>query len=118
MKTIWIELAARDIDRANQFYATVFGHEPLEISRDDTRSIIVIPGDPVVSVNQTAGFEPDRHGVLAYFDVDIPAGEAVEVAVGAGATLVEPISERPGYGYFALIADTEGNHLYLHSATR
>lgn len=118
MKTIWIELAAIDIDRANRFYATVFGHDLLEIIRDDQRTIIVIPGDPVVSLNQTVGFVPDGHGTIPYFDVDATATEAVAIVLGAGGSLIGQISERPGYGYFALVTDSEGNHLYLHSAIR
>jgi predicted enzyme related to lactoylglutathione lyase len=118
MKTIWIELAARDIVRANQFYSTVFGHEIGEIVRDSGRAIVIIAGDPIVSLNQTAGFLPNGDGTLPYFDVDEPLETALDIAVSAGGSVVEPIGERPGYGFFAIVADTEGNHFYLHSATR
>jgi predicted enzyme related to lactoylglutathione lyase len=118
MKTIWIELAARDIARANQFYSTMFGHGLAEILTDSGRSIVVIPGEPIVSLNQTAGFVPNGDGTLPYFDVEGPLGHALEVAVSAGGSVVEPIGERPGYGFFAIVVDTEGNHFYLHSATR
>lgn len=118
MKTIWIELAALDIDRANRFYAAVFGHDPLNVARGDGRAIVIIPGEPVVSLNETTGFLPDGHGTLPYFDVDASVSDAVATVIEAGGSVVESISERPGYGFFALVADTEGNHFYVHSSTR
>ena len=118
MKTIWIELAARDIARANEFYSTVFGHELGEVQEGSGRAIVIIPGEPRVSLNQTPGFVPNGDGTLPYFDVDGSLAGALDVVVAAGGSVVEPIGERPGYGYFAVVVDTEGNHIYLHSATR
>lgn len=118
MKAIWIELAAHDVARANTFYATVFGHDPVEILEGDGRAVIIIPGEPVVSLNQTAGFVPNGDGTLPYFDVEGSLEASLATVVAAGGTIAEPISERPGYGFFAIVIDTEGNHLYLHSATR
>lgn len=118
MKAIWIEMAAEDIERANDFYAAVFGHDSRDVMRDAGRAIVVIPGDPIVSLNQTPGFAPDGHGTLPYFDVDQPLGDALAAVITAGGSIVEEISERPGYGFFALVADTEGNHMYVHSVSR
>ncbi|WP_165068311.1 VOC family protein [Marisediminicola senii] len=118
MKTIWIEMAARDIDRANQFYATVFGHEPPEVMRDAGRAIIVIPGEPIVSLNETPGFEPNGDGTLPYFEAGRPISAALDRIVAAGGAVTEHITERPGYGFFAIVTDTEGNHFYVHSADR
>lgn len=118
MQTIWIELPALDIERALNFYATVFGHEPTAVNDDGTRAMTVIPGTPTVSLNQTAGFEPGRQGPLPVFDVDEPLSPMVERALAAGARLVESINQRGEHGWFALLLDSEGNHVYIHSATR
>lgn len=118
MKTIWIELAARDLARANRFYATVFGHEPVEVMASPERAIAIIPGEPIVSLTQADGFVPNGDGTLPYFDVDGSLEHALEVLVSAGGSVVEEINERPGYGFFAIAVDTEGNHFYLHAATR
>lgn len=118
MKAIWIEFAASDIHRANTFYAAVFGHRTVEVISDDTREIIVIPGDPTVSLNRTEGYLPEGNGTLPYFDVDGPLGAALGRVVAAGGSISEATTERPGSGFFALIADSEGNHLYLHSMNR
>ena len=118
MKTIWVELAARDINRANQFYSTAFGHDVLEVLEGSGRAIVIIPGEPVVSLNQTEGFVPNGDGTLPYFDVEGSLEASLSVVEAAGGSVAEAISERPGYGFFAIVVDTEGNHIYLHSATR
>jgi len=118
MQAFWIELPAIDIERARDFYATVFGHEPTPVNDDGTRAITVIPGGPTVSLNQTAGFEPATHGPLPVFDVDEPLSPVVQRALAAGARVVEPPAQRGEHGWFALVADSEGNRGYLHSATR
>ncbi len=118
MQTIWIELPALDIERARDFYATVFGHEPTPVNDDGTRAMTVNPGLPTVSLNQTAGFEPGAHGPLPVFDLDEPLSPVVQRALAAGARVVEPLNQRGEYGWFALLRDTEGNHVYLHSSAR
>ena len=37
-------------------------------------------------------------------------------ALAAKAGVVEPPAQRGEHGWFALVADSEGNRLYLHSA--
>lgn len=118
MKTIWIELAARDIARASRFYSDLFGHAPVEPVENSGRAIVVIPGEPTVSLNQTEGFVPNGDGTLPYFDIEGSLEASLAVAGYAGGSVIEPISERPGYGFFAMVVDTEGNHFYLHSALR
>lgn len=118
MKTIWIEFPALDIVRANKFYSVVFGHAEPEILRDDTRWITIVPGEPTVSFTQTDGFTPVPAGPLPVFDVDESLTAVVARAVAAGGTIAEEPNERPGFGFFSIIVDTEGNHIYVHSAAR
>lgn len=116
MQASWIEFAANDVARARDFYAAVFGHEAGEVIDDGTRAITLIAGEPTVSLNQTEGFAPGALGPLPMFEVDGSVTDAATRVVAAGGSVVEPTNERPGYGFFALVLDTEGNHLYLHSA--
>jgi predicted enzyme related to lactoylglutathione lyase len=88
MQTIWVELPASDLERAIAFYAEVFGHVPGDIINQGVRRIIILPGAPSVALNQTAGFTPT----------------------------IEPAEQRGKNGFFALIADSEGNGVTIHSA--
>ncbi len=114
MDAIWIELPALDLARSKIFYEAVFSHPATEIIDSGSRTITVIPGTPTVSLNRTAGFTPHADGTLPYFQVpDLDA--AVTAASAYGGRVVEPRHERPGFGWFALILDSEGNPLYLHA---
>lgn len=115
MQTIWIEIPVADTDRAARFYAAVFGHGPTEVVDDGTRRFTVLPGTPPVSLNRTAGFTPSADGALPYFHLDGGLDPVLARVAAAGGTVVQPGAERPGLGVFALVLDTEGNLLTLHS---
>ncbi|MFG2887339.1 VOC family protein [Streptomyces sp. NPDC048297] len=118
MQTIWIEIPAEDLERAKRFYEAVFQHEPTEIVDMGVRRITILPGTPSVSLNQTDGFVPSTLGALPYFHVDEPLSEALERVTANGGSVVDPTEERPGNGFFALVLDSEGNAVTLHSAQK
>jgi len=115
MHAIWIEIPVADLQRAKRFYEAVFGHPATEVIEQPERTITIIPGEPTVSLNQTAGFEPSPLGSLPYFHVDDLPG-ALGILTAAGGNVVEPAHERPGNGWFAHVTDPEGNAFYLHGA--
>lgn len=115
MQTIWIELPATDLDRAIAFYSAVFGHEPGQVIDQGVRRISILPGAPSVSLNQTGGFTPTAEGSLPYFDVDEPLSTTVQRVIQGGGRVIEPIEQRGENGFFALIADSEGNGVTIHS---
>ncbi len=116
MQAIWIEIPVADLARAKAYYEAVFGHDSTEVVEQEERTITVIEGTPSVSLNQTAGFRPSADGTLAYFHVDDLDAAVAAVTAHAG-SVVEPPTERPGLGRFALVTDSEGNALYLHGAS-
>ncbi len=115
MQTIWVELPATDLERANRFYAEIFGHELGEIIDDGTRRIVILPGSPSVSLNQVPGFTPTTEGSLPYFHVDEPLAGALERVAAAGGGIIDGVEQRGDNGYFALVTDSEGNAFTLHS---
>ncbi len=115
MNTIWVELPATDLERAKAFYEAVFQHPPTEIIVDGPRRITTLPGTPSVSLNETAGFTPTREGSLPYFHVDEPLSGALARVSEAGGSIIEATAQRGDNGFFALVVDSEGNGLTVHS---
>lgn len=115
MDAIWIEFPVTDLTRAKAFYATVFGHAPTAVQDDGTRSFTVIEGNPTVSLNRTAGFVPTTDGSLPYLHVEGPLAAVLDRVRAAGGRVLEPATARGDLGLFALVADSEGNGLYLHA---
>ena len=118
LKAIWIEIPVSELDRAMKFYQTVFDLEATEIIADEVRRISILPtadGAANVSLNQTANFTPSDQGTLAYFTVAGDLQRTLEKVETAGGTIVDGKTPRGNFGFFALILDSEGNLLTLHS---
>lgn len=117
MQAIWIEIPVRDLDRAKQFYETVFGHAPTDVIDDGERKITIIPGAPTVSLNQTAGFIPGEQGALPYFGRGDELDATLERVIAAGGEIVDAKTARGENGFFSLVRDPEGNLLTLHGTS-
>ena len=118
----WFQIPATDITRAREFYKTVCGIEfeellaspgmemwgfPADWRRGETGGALVCGDGAVPSATGTAVFlnaDPDLQAMLDRVE---PAGGRIlipKTAIGMD-----------GAGHFAMIADTEGNTVGLHS---
>lgn len=116
----WFEIPVKDMDRAKKFYEYVFN---IEISIHDLGGL-VMGWFPTAPDKKGASGSLVKHemytpsatdGPLLYFtcpDLDIELGR-VETAHGK---ILQPKKEiGGGHGFTALIKDTEGNRIALHS---
>ena len=119
MKAVWVEIPAKDIERALRFYQAVFDLEPTEISTDDVRRIATLAdtksGGVGISLNQTQSFEPGDKGPLVYLDVGEDLTDQLNRVEPAGGRITAPKTSMGEAGYYATILDTEGNVLALYS---
>jgi predicted enzyme related to lactoylglutathione lyase len=114
----WFEIYVQDMDRAKRFYETVFG---VQLSRLDSPGMEMwaFPMQPEGygasgSLVRMAGFPSGGNSVLTYFSCADCAVEAARV-VGAGGTIQKGKMSIGQYGHIALVFDTEGNMIGLHS---
>ncbi|MEX0288407.1 MAG: VOC family protein [Flavobacteriaceae bacterium] len=116
----WFELPVSDMDRAKRFYETVLD---IEISVHDLGGLVMgwFPVDhsksgSTGSLVKHEMYNPsDTHGVLIYFECIDLANELGRVE-GAGGQILKPKTEiGGGHGFMALLKDTEGNRVALHS---
>ena len=54
-------------------------------------------------------------GILLYFNADGRIRDAVEQVVPHGGTIIEPIHSIGPHGFRAIVLDSEGNRIALHS---
>ena len=60
--------------------------------------------------------KPAGDGTLVYLNVDGKLDQVLERAQQSGSTLVVPRTAIDGgFGFYAVITDSEGNHVGLHS---
>lgn len=115
---VWCDIPVADLDRACQFYAAVlankvhreeFGGKPFGVlEHHDGNGGCLIPD---------AGAIAGNGGLLVYFNVDGRIRDAVRQAEALGAKILEPVHMIGPHGFRALLRDTEGNRIALHSRT-
>lgn len=119
----WFEIYVQDMARAKAFYEAVFDVQLEELpSPSADEEMLAFPG----AMEEAAGssgalvksgnWQPGTAGTgtVVYFACEDCAVQVARVAVSGGKVLQEKISIGD-YGFAALIADTEGNSIGLHS---
>jgi len=113
----WFEIYVQDMPRAKAFYEAVFS-TTLTHMRGDV-DMFGFPSDtngPGVAgaLVSMQGFPSGKNSVLVYFRCDDCAIEA-DKAVKAGGRMQKPKTAAGEYGFIALVHDSEGNMIGLHS---
>ena len=114
----WFEIYVDDMSRAKAFYEKVFGVrlEKLDNPKIDMWSFPSQQESYGASgaLVRMPGFEAGANSVLVYFTCADCAVEAAK-AVNAGGRIQKQKESIGQYGYIALVFDTEGNMIGLHS---
>jgi predicted enzyme related to lactoylglutathione lyase len=120
----WFEIPATDLDRAQKFYETIFGIKlnPLDLPNIRMRMF------PIEDINGVGGAVVDSGGFhkpsstdgpLIYLNGNPDLQQALDKVDAAGGQIMVPKTEiSPEYGYMAVIIDTEGNRIGLHSVPK
>ena len=113
----WFEIPCEDLDRATRFYETVLGARMHRETRSEPMSIFA--SDPTGTggmLVKRSVRRPGRNGALVYLNCDGILDAVLARVSRAGGLILMPKTEVPGgYGHFACMRDSEGNHIGLHS---
>ena len=117
----WFEIGTNDLQRATKFYETIFGVtlNPLDM---DNIKMRMFPIDDMMGVGgalvDSGGFHKPSatDGPLIYLNGNPDVQKVLDKVEAAGGKIMVPKTEiSPEYGYMAVIIDTEGNRIGLHS---
>ncbi len=119
----WFEIPAIDLNRAQEFYETIFETNltPLDTPNIKMRMFPIqnmMTGVGGAVVDSGGFYRPSlTDGPLIYLNANPDVQNVLNRVEGAGGKiLVSKTQVSPEYGYMAVIADTEGNRIALHSA--
>jgi predicted enzyme related to lactoylglutathione lyase len=115
----WFDIPTENFDRAVKFYSHILGKEirvdsfagqtlgffPME-GREGVGGDLVPPG---------TGNKPCAHGTRVYFSCEGILDEVIARVEEAGGKIVTPKFKMGDAGWIALITDSEGNTVGLHS---
>lgn len=113
----WFEIPCADLDRATAFYETLLGAKMRRPS--PTEPMVIFPTDETGTggtLVKRAFQKPGATGPMVYLNCDGDLDAVLARVSQAGGLVLMPKTEVPGgYGHFACLRDTEGNHIGLHS---
>ena len=115
----WFEIPALDFQRAVRFYSDIFAYELPTRDMGQLRmgffqhepgagtGCAIVCGD---------GYQPSEHGSKLYLNAGNDLLTVLERVESAGGTVNMGKTEiSPEVGYFAILTDSEGNRIFLHS---
>ncbi len=114
----WFEIYVQDMARAKAFYETVFGVQLTRLENPDNE-MWNFPGDMNTygapgALVKMPGVPSGGNSTVVYFSCKDCAVEA-DKAARAGGRIQVPKMSIGQYGAIALVHDTEGNMIGLHS---
>ncbi|HEX2628953.1 MAG TPA: VOC family protein [Chitinophagaceae bacterium] len=117
----WFEIPASDLDRATKFYETIFGVKFNALDLDNIKMRMFELEDMMGvggAIVDSGGFHKPSmtDGPLIYLNGNPDVQKVLDKVEAAGGKIMVPKTEiSPEYGYMAVIIDTEGNRIGLHS---
>jgi len=121
----WFEIGTTDLDRATKFYETIFQVKlaPLDLENIKMR---MFPLDDMMTgtggaLVDSKGFHKpsSTDGTLIYLNGNPDVQLVLDRVEAAGGKIMVPKTEISAeYGYMAVIIDSEGNRIGLHSVPK
>jgi len=117
-RVVWCDIPVADLDRASAFYRAVLAIEvdPMEfngmrfaiLEHDQGNGGCLVPHE---------GYAGCTTGPLVYLNVDGRIRDAVAQAASHGGKVIEAIHPIGPHGIRAIVLDSEGTRIALHSTT-
>ena len=119
----WTDIPVTDLDRAAEFYSAVLGQEVNKMSEggmqygllpheeQNASGCLCVGADSAGSENK-----PSQNGPLIYLSVEGRLDDAVKAVRANGGKVLEEKMQIGPHGFRAVIVDSEGNRIALHSS--
>ena len=114
----WFDIPALDFGRAVRFYETVLG---CKLNQENMLGAQLAmfpakPGEATGAIMAREGLVPGPGGTTIYLKAGNDLAPALARVAAAGGKVVFPKTFiKEGFGYFAIMVDSEGNSVGLHS---
>ncbi|WP_020472843.1 VOC family protein [Zavarzinella formosa] len=115
----WADIPVVDLDRAIRFYSAVLGKDVVKQSGPGFEFGLLPHSDDNVAgcLAKMEDNKPSETGPLVYLSVDGRLDAAITAARDNGGRIMKERHPIGPHGHRAVILDTEGNRIALHSTT-
>jgi hypothetical protein len=117
-QVVWFDIPVRDIDRALRFYSAVLGKTLKKEQAGFGAAVVLLPHDEGSiggSLVQSMDAKPSDSGPLLYLNTHDRLEEALRAVERHGGKVVSEVQSIAPFGYRAIVLDSEGNRIALHS---
>ena len=117
-RVVWFDLPVADLPRASRFYGAVLGINVHQEKAGNMNFAVLEHGPDgnggclIPNAKEVSG-----GGVLVYMNVDGRIRDAVRQAEEHGGRVLKAIESIGAHGFRAIVLDSEGNRIALHSNT-
>jgi len=113
----WVDIPVANLDRAIRFYSAVLGAKVAKESVPGFEFGLLPHAQSNVSgcLCQTEDNRPSAQGPLVYLSVEGRLDDAIQTARESGGRIVQDKHQIGPHGHRAIIVDSEGNRVALHS---
>jgi uncharacterized protein len=116
----WVEIPVTDFERARRFYGKIYDFDMPEMAMGNNRMGFLLfdqdKGGIGAAIVFGAEYKPSKFGAKVYLNAGADVNVILTRIISAGGKIVtEKTLVAPGMGFYAVIEDTEGNEIRLHS---
>ena len=114
----WFDIPATNFERAVRFYETVLNSKLIQENMLGAQLAMfpAKPGEATGAIMAREGLTPGPGGTTIYLKAGNDLAAALARVEPAGGKVVFPKTFiKEGFGYFAIMVDSEGNSVGLHS---
>lgn len=114
---VWCDIPVLNLERAVRFYSAVLG-QPVKTHEFPGATVGILPhndGEVGGCLFASEERKPTDAGVLIYLNANGRLDDAIAAVVPNGGRIVEPKHPIGPFGFRAIILDSEGNRVALHS---
>ncbi len=113
-RVVWFDIPATDLARAIGFYSSVLD---VEVTEEFPGVAVMAHGDDSVGgcIFKSDDIKPSAQGPLLYLNVNGRLDDAITEVERRGGKIDTPKHSIGDFGQRAIVIDTEGNRIALHS---
>jgi predicted enzyme related to lactoylglutathione lyase/uncharacterized protein YndB with AHSA1/START domain len=116
---VWCDIPVKDLDRAIRFYTALLG-APVRKEQCEGKTFAILPHAEENAVSGclspvSEGHEPSAQGTLIYLNCQGRLDQAVAAVEPNGGKVLQPKHQIGPHGFRAVVLDSEGNRIALHS---
>ena len=117
-RAVWFDIPVADLDRAAAFYAAVLDVKVAK-EQSDGFSFCILDhkeGNGGCLIENSSEISADK-GILVYMNVNNRIRDAIKQVSAQGGRILREIHAIGPYGFRAIVLDSVGNRIALHSST-